>query len=45
LSQKFGINTIPHFVLVDKKGNIVDSNAPKPSSNGKIREKLEELLK
>ncbi|NOU46341.1 MAG: TlpA family protein disulfide reductase [Bacteroidales bacterium] len=45
LDQKFGINTIPHFVLVDKKGNIVDSNAPKPSSNGKIREKLEELLK
>jgi thiol-disulfide isomerase/thioredoxin len=45
LAQKFGIAGIPHFVLVDKKGNIADNDAPEPSSNGEIREKLEELLK
>jgi thiol-disulfide isomerase/thioredoxin len=45
LSQKFGFTGIPHFVLVDKNGNIADSNAPSPSSNQEIREKLVELLK
>jgi thiol-disulfide isomerase/thioredoxin len=45
LGQKFGITGIPHFVLVDKNGNIAYSNAPKPSSNQEIREKLVELLK
>lgn len=45
LGQKFGITGIPHFVLIDKNGNIADSNAPSPSSNQEIREKLVELLK
>jgi thiol-disulfide isomerase/thioredoxin len=28
----YGIRGIPRFILIDKEGNIVDSNAPRPSS-------------
>jgi thiol-disulfide isomerase/thioredoxin len=30
--QKFGINAIPRFILLDPKGNIVNANAPRPSN-------------
>lgn len=29
--QAYKINTIPRFILIDPKGNIVDANAPRPS--------------
>ena len=28
----YGITGIPRFILIDPVGNIVDSNAPRPSS-------------
>ena len=28
----YGIRGIPRFILIDPEGNIVDSNAPRPSS-------------
>jgi len=27
----YGINAIPRFILIDPSGNIVSSNAPRPS--------------
>jgi len=29
--QAYNINSIPRFILVDPKGNIVDANAKRPS--------------
>ena len=39
---EYGINSIPRFILLDPKGNIVDSNADRPS-NPKLKELLLEL--
>ncbi len=30
--QAYQVNTIPRFILIDPNGNIVDANAPRPSS-------------
>jgi thiol-disulfide isomerase/thioredoxin len=38
----YGINSIPRFILLDPKGNIVDANANRPS-NPKLRDLLLEL--
>lgn len=38
------IKGIPRFMMVDREGNIVSANAPRPSSEG-IREYFNELLK
>ncbi|MHC0068726.1 TlpA family protein disulfide reductase [Nostoc sp. UIC 10890] len=38
--RSYVANTIPKFIVIDKKGNIVDFNAPAPSSG----EKIEQLL-
>jgi thiol-disulfide isomerase/thioredoxin len=40
LSEAYEVTGIPRFILLDNKGNIVDPNAPRPSSP-----KLIELLK
>ena len=40
ISQKFQIVGIPHYVLIDKVGKIVNSKAPNPSS----REQLTSLI-
>ena len=37
--QDYKINSIPRFILIDPKGNIIDADAPRPSSK-----KLIELL-
>ncbi len=29
--QGYGINSIPRFILIDPKRNIIDANAPRPS--------------
>jgi len=34
----------PHYILIDKNGNLVDANAPKPNSK-ELEEMLDELLK
>jgi thiol-disulfide isomerase/thioredoxin len=43
VATDYQINGIPTFVLIDKEGNIIDSQAPRPSSF-QIRSKLDELL-
>ncbi|HSH50237.1 MAG TPA: TlpA disulfide reductase family protein [Bacteroidales bacterium] len=35
---------IPHYLLIDKKGKIIDEDAPRPSSDNIIKEKLNKLL-
>ena len=39
---EYGINAIPRFILIDPEGNIVDSNADRPS-NPKLRKLFIEL--
>ena len=36
LEELLGINGIPHYTLIDKKGNIVFKNAPRPSDKDKL---------
>ncbi len=36
----YGIRGIPRFILIDDKGNVIDANAPRPSS-----EKIKTILK
>ncbi|NQU34464.1 MAG: TlpA family protein disulfide reductase [Bacteroidetes bacterium] len=36
LAGLLGINGIPHYTLIDKKGNIVLKNAPRPSDKDKL---------
>ncbi|WP_457615470.1 TlpA family protein disulfide reductase [Lutibacter sp.] len=40
--KDYGINAIPRFILIDPKGNIVDSDALRPS-NPELKKMLEEL--
>jgi len=40
----FAINSIPRFLLIDPKGNVVDANATRPSSK-KTKELFNRLLK
>jgi len=35
---------IPHFLLVDKNGKIVNSNAPKPSNKSELYKEINKLL-
>jgi len=44
LSSKFKISGIPHYVLVDKDGQVVNANLPH-MENGEIKKKLRELMK
>lgn len=41
--KKFNINSIPRFILIDPKGNIVDADAKRPS-DPKLRQQLDTLL-
>ena len=36
-AQDYGIEGIPRFILIDQSGNIVSPDAPRPSSEGEIR--------
>ena len=42
--KAYGISSIPRFILIDKDGDIVDSNMSKPSENA-TEELLDSLLK
>ncbi|ADB36843.1 TlpA family protein disulfide reductase [Spirosoma linguale] len=44
LYKKYNISTIPRYLLIDKQGNLISDDAPRPS-DPKIREKLNNLLK
>ncbi len=39
----FAVNSIPRFILIDPKGNIIDPEAPRPSFN-KTTLLLEQLI-
>jgi thiol-disulfide isomerase/thioredoxin len=44
LSQKFQITGIPHYVLIDKNGKIIDKNAPRPSSGEELVNMINKYL-
>jgi hypothetical protein len=31
IERRFGVNSFPTYMIVDKNGNIVDTNPPRPS--------------
>jgi thiol-disulfide isomerase/thioredoxin len=43
-AQAYGVNSIPRFILIDPKGNVVDADAPRPSDPALVA-KLDSLLK
>ena len=45
LSSILGINGIPHYSLIDKRGNINLKNAPRPSDKIELKNEIEKLLK
>ncbi|MDZ4844861.1 MAG: TlpA disulfide reductase family protein [Chitinophagales bacterium] len=44
VTKHFGINSIPRYMLIDKKGNVVDPNAKRPSSGGELLRDILMLL-
>lgn len=44
LSDKFEFSGIPHYVLVDKKGMVVNNNAPRPSEEKNLEKLINILL-
>lgn len=42
--QYFGIQSIPRYILIDKKGNVADLNAKRPSSTDAIYQDILKLL-
>ena len=44
MSKTFEFSGIPHYVLIDRKGNIVSKDAPRPSSGDVIINSIKELL-
>ena len=44
ICEKYQISGIPHYMLIDKKGNIVNDNAPRPSSDTELNETINRLL-
>lgn len=44
LSQIFEITGIPHYVLINKNGNIVNKKAPRPSSGKNLTNLIDSYL-
>lgn len=44
VTKHFGVNSIPRYMLIDKKGNVVDPNAKRPSSGGELLRDILMLL-
>lgn len=42
--KSFGINSIPRFILIDPKGNVIDANAKRPSDPS-LQVQLDQLVK
>jgi len=42
--EKYGIYAVPHFILIDKRGNVFENNTSRPSSGETINIKLDKLL-
>jgi hypothetical protein len=38
------INAIPHYIIFNKKGEMVNSNAPRPSQESKLIKELNKYL-
>ncbi|MCP5063667.1 MAG: redoxin family protein, partial [Ignavibacteriae bacterium] len=45
LAQEFNISGIPHYVLVNKYGTIIDKDAERPELGGKLNSKLVSQIK
>ncbi|MGB4204858.1 MAG: TlpA disulfide reductase family protein [Bacteroidales bacterium] len=45
IREKFNITGIPHYLLIDKNGQVVSDKAPHPSDRAEIMEKINKLLK
>lgn len=43
MNEKFNVQYIPRYVLIDKEGNVVDANAKRPS-NAQVAADIEKLL-
>ncbi len=43
ICKHFEINTIPHYMVVDKSGKIIDPKSPIEKSNGELKEMLMKL--
>lgn len=41
----YGIRSIPRFILIDKEGNIISADAPRPSSGEELTKLLDENIK
>lgn len=44
LRNKLKFPGYPSYMIIDKNGNVVDDNAPRPSSNEIIKKKLKKLI-
>ena len=44
LYNQFGIRTLPRYVLINKNGEIIDSDAPKPSEINKLTQLINTSL-
>lgn len=44
LSNQFNFSGIPHYLLVDKTGNIISNEAPRPSNDIELKRRILELL-
>jgi thiol-disulfide isomerase/thioredoxin len=44
VSKLYMVNSIPRFLLIDTKGNIISCDAPRPSSGETIRKMLNAAL-
>ncbi|NQX40794.1 Thiol-disulfide isomerase or thioredoxin [Pedobacter steynii] len=45
LASKFNINGIPHYLIIDKGGKVVNGNAPGPEQKESLKSELDLLLK
>lgn len=44
IQQAYYANAIPKFILIDKHGNIVNPDAPRPSSGNEIEKLLQQEM-
>lgn len=44
LRNQFQINGIPHYILIDKNGNVAKASAPRPEEKDQVLNEMEKLL-